>query len=69
MQRIQIADSILKKLIANKKELTIEYAASNSAIPCFFIDDVLPEELIEKANAVFPASDELHLKKSLKQNK
>lgn len=69
MQRKQLADSILKKLTTNKNQLSEFYNASNSAISYFYIDDVLPKAIIEKANTVFPASDALYLKRSLKQNK
>ena len=40
MQRKQIADIILEKLAANKKQLSDFYNASNSAIAYFYIDDV-----------------------------
>lgn len=69
MQRKQIADIILEKLAANKKQLSDFYNASNSAIAYFYIDDVLPDELLNIVSSVFPTLNELSLKKSLKEKK
>jgi Rps23 Pro-64 3,4-dihydroxylase Tpa1-like proline 4-hydroxylase len=69
MDRKELANIILEKLDSQKNELSTFYATSNPVIKFFYIDNVFPDYLVEKANVVFPSSGELSLNKSLKEQK
>lgn len=69
MQRKEIADAVLIRLEKRETELKKMFSSSKSTIGYFYIDNLLPQELVDKANSVFPNISELTLKKSLKQCK
>ncbi|CAL2078341.1 2OG-Fe(II) oxygenase [Tenacibaculum sp. 190524A02b] len=61
MQRTEIADLIYDKLKENQELLTSQFAASKDTIGYFFIDDLLPVELVQVVYAVFPKIGEKHV--------
>jgi Rps23 Pro-64 3,4-dihydroxylase Tpa1-like proline 4-hydroxylase len=69
MERIDLADLIYTTLLLSKETAKSQFNASKSAIGYFFIDDLLPPEIANQINAVFPKSEEMVLKKSLREDK
>ncbi|MEZ4853402.1 2OG-Fe(II) oxygenase [Flavobacterium sp.] len=69
MNRKQLADIILNRLLEEKETLSNFFEHSKTQIGYFFIDDVLPEDLVYQLNEVFPLSEEMVLKKSLREDK
>lgn len=69
MDRKAIADIILRELKGKQEELTTLYDMSNSVIKHVVVDDLLPKELVQKANELFPSTSDCSLKKSLKECK
>ncbi|PHS09706.1 MAG: 2OG-Fe(II) oxygenase [Kordia sp.] len=69
MNRQEVATLILKQLDRKRLDLKKQYSLSKSTIGYFYIDNILPKELVDAANVVFPNKSELVLKKSLKQCK
>lgn len=69
MKREEIAAIILKHITDEKTELSSFFAKSKTDVGYFYIDNLLPEKLVEKANEVFPSVADLTLKKSLKERK
>ena len=69
MNRIQLADLIFSKIGKNKKILMKQYQDSKSGIGYFFVDDVLPEEVVIAIHENFPKFSEMTLKKSLREDK
>ena len=69
MNRNQYADIILQRLIDQKEEISQQYNSSKDKIGYFWVDDLLPEELVLEINQVFPQEKEMVLKKSLKEDK
>ena len=69
MNRKQISILIIEKLEIKKEELQHQFLNSKRTIGHFFIDDLLPEELVNNIHASFPELEETVLKKSLKENK
>lgn len=68
MNRTQLADLILEKLVSEKENLKIQFQNSDS-IGYFFIDDVLPNDIAMQIHDVFPKSEQMILKKSLREDK
>ena len=69
MDRKQLADLIFSKVDKNKENVIKQFQESKSKIGYFFIDDLLPEEIVLKIHSVFPKSNEMVLKKSLREDK
>jgi Rps23 Pro-64 3,4-dihydroxylase Tpa1-like proline 4-hydroxylase len=69
MQRKEISDIILEKLEVAKVDLSLMYSESKLGIGYFYIDNLLPQYLVDKINEIFPDESALTLKKSLKQCK
>nr|WP_205600646.1 2OG-Fe(II) oxygenase [Flavobacterium sp. xlx-214] len=69
MDRKIIANYIFDKIQENKENIKQQYNNSKNKIGYFFIDNLLPEELALKIFDVFPKSEEMVLKKSLKEDK
>ena len=69
MLRAEIANIILKKLEEEKHSLKKTFAETKEQIGYFYIDNLLPNNLIEKASNAFPDASEMVLKKSLKEYK
>lgn len=69
MNRKEIANIILTKLELQKDEFCSFFNTSNLKINYFFIDDLLPAEIVNKANEEFPVLNDFSLKRSIKENK
>lgn len=69
MKRIDLADLIFNAILLKKEEAKARFEASKEAIGYFFIDDILPVEIANKINAVFPKSENMVLKKSMREDK
>lgn len=69
MKREKIADSILKRLNEERNNISHQFLTSQSSIGYFFVDDILPAEIAQKCFRVFPASEKMNLKKSIRENK
>lgn len=69
MNRLELADLILNKLVSEKDRLKTDYHNSKSTIGFFFIDDLLPNEIAMQLYTVFPKPDQMVLKKSLREDK
>lgn len=67
--RASIAKCISEKLKTNETHLIQQYNDSSGTIGYFFIDDLLPPELVTEINNHFPDHKEMQLKKSLKEYK
>jgi hypothetical protein len=69
MNRTELANLIFERLVSEKESLRNEFETSKSGIGYFFIDNVLPEEIALQLHAAFPKTDEMVLKKSLREDK
>jgi Rps23 Pro-64 3,4-dihydroxylase Tpa1-like proline 4-hydroxylase len=69
MNRFDLATLIFDQLNSNKESLKAQFLCSKSYIGFFFIDDVLPKEVVMKIYEVFPKSNEMVLKKSIREHK
>lgn len=69
MNRIELANLIYKRISENKIVLKNQFSNSKSAIGYFFLDNLLPEEIVIKIHEVFPQSSEMVLKKSIREDK
>ncbi len=69
MKRYELADLILVRIQEVRAVIQQQYSASKDQIGYFWIDDLLPEEIVQQISSVFPASSEMVLKKSLKEDK
>jgi len=67
--RIDLANLIFERLVADKEKLKIQFQQSKTGIGHLFVDDVLPENIAREIAAVFPKPGEMILKKSLRENK
>ena len=69
MNRKEIAQLIFEKINANKANLKADFLRTKNAIGYFFIDDLLPNELVVKIHEVFPKPSEMVLKKTIREDK
>jgi Rps23 Pro-64 3,4-dihydroxylase Tpa1-like proline 4-hydroxylase len=69
INRKEISLLISEKLIADKKQLNALFKKSASAIGFFYIDDLLPEDLVYKIHKNFPDLKETKQRKSIRENK
>lgn len=69
MKRTAIAQLILEKLEQNKEVLKKQFDQTKAEIGYFFLDDLLPESLALEIYNVFPKSEQMVLKKSIRENK
>ncbi|MFP9099417.1 2OG-Fe(II) oxygenase [Flavobacterium sp. RHBU_24] len=69
MDRTEIATLVYNTLLENKARLIQQYSDSKGAIGYFFVDDVLPEALALQIYTAFPATHDMVLKKSLREDK
>ncbi len=67
--REYIATLIIDKLNQHKVRLKEQYFKSNNQIGYFYLDNLLPEELVKKIYEKFPTSNESILKKNLREYK
>jgi Rps23 Pro-64 3,4-dihydroxylase Tpa1-like proline 4-hydroxylase len=69
VNRKDLSSYIVNRLIENKEAVRIMYSETVSKIGYFFIDDLLPEEVVLEMYEVFPSPQEMVLKKSIRQDK
>jgi len=69
LDRVSIAELIFNNLNTNFEKLKNQFKNSNQHISYFYLDDLLPDELVLKIYSSFPKYQETTLKKSLKQHK
>jgi Rps23 Pro-64 3,4-dihydroxylase Tpa1-like proline 4-hydroxylase len=69
INRKVLADFIFDKMNPQKSILKNQFETSNVAIKHFFIDDLLPEDVVLKIHKAFPKPSEMVLKKSLREDK
>lgn len=69
MIRSDIADLIIKRIKIEKSSIEQCYKATKDLIGYFFIDDLLPKDIVTKIFRAFPDSNSMEIKKSLKENK
>jgi Rps23 Pro-64 3,4-dihydroxylase Tpa1-like proline 4-hydroxylase len=69
MKRVDLADLIYTAILSQKEILKKQFNASKDAIGYFFMDDVLPIEIANQINAVFPNPEAMVLKKSIREDK
>ena len=67
--RQDIATHIINRLESEKVRIKEAYEDSRDAIGYFFVDDVLPEELVIAIHKAFPKTEDTMLKKSLREFK
>lgn len=69
MNRIELAGLIFERLVTEKDRLISEFQNSVSGIGYFFVDDLLPEDIALQIHDFFPKSEEMILKKSIREDK
>ena len=69
MNRFDLATLIFEQLNKNKESLKIQFLATKSQIGYFFLDDLLPKGIAMEIYNVFPKSNEMVLKKSIREDK
>lgn len=69
MNRIDFSEIIYQKINDNKNILTKQFEVTRETIGYFFIDDILPVEIANQIYTVFPKSEDMVLKKSLREDK
>ena len=69
MNRQDYVDLIYNSLLQNKEFLQKQYNKSRNTIGYFYIDNLLPEELVLEITNAFPKPEQMVLKKSLKEDK
>lgn len=69
MTRKDFADIIYQKIQENASSIKEQYESSKNKIGYFFVDDLLPEEIALQLHTVFPKSEEMVLKKSMREDK
>lgn len=69
LNRIDLANLIFEKLNAEKETLKAQFQNNPTGIRYFFIDALLPETVALQIADVFPPTDAMVLKKSLRENK
>ena len=69
MNRDFFANLIYKNILRNKDILKIQYQNSKKQIGFFYLDDLLPNDVVLKIQEVFPKSFQMVHKKSLREDK
>lgn len=67
--RKEIASIIIAKLIANKETLKRKFSETKKDIGYFYLDDLLPENLVLEIYKNFPQQNEIRLKKDIREYK
>lgn len=67
--RVEIAALIAKRLGEEKIDLQSQFSESKKQIRFFYLDDLLPQNLVETIHQCFPKPEDSVLKKSLKEYK
>jgi len=69
MNRDEIAELIISKLESKVEDLKLLYEESKENFGYFFVDDLLPLDLVNKIYKCFPTAENMSLKKSLREYK
>lgn len=69
LTRQQLADLILKKLNSQKELSKTQFLNTENDIGYFFVDDLLPNEIVAQIHSAFPSSKNTMLKKSIREYK
>jgi Rps23 Pro-64 3,4-dihydroxylase Tpa1-like proline 4-hydroxylase len=69
MNRNDLVDSIFESLSKNKLHLTENFQNSDLKIKYFYLDDLLPTEIATNIYDSFPKSNEMILKKNIREHK
>ncbi|MGG7036024.1 MAG: 2OG-Fe(II) oxygenase [Flavobacterium sp.] len=69
ISRNDLADLIYLKLNGQQDSLKEQFQNSNSKIRFFFLDDLLPLEIVTAIHDVFPQPEQMVLKKSIREDK
>ena len=69
MDRQSYSELIYNSILEKKDELTDQYNRTASGIGCFYLDNLLPEDLAIQIYKAFPEPDEMVLKKSMREDK
>lgn len=69
LDRTKLADLICEKISENKLSAKQTYDSSKNQIGYFFIDDLLPQEIVLELCKNFPKPEEMVLKKSIREDK
>ncbi|MBW2960857.1 2OG-Fe(II) oxygenase [Mesonia aestuariivivens] len=64
-----LSDLILKKIQDQKLQLIQQYKTSKNKIGHFYLDNLLPENIVLRINEVFPLEQKMVQKKSIRENK
>lgn len=67
--RAFLSDLIYDRILSQKDSLIKQYTSSELGIGYFYIDDMLPNDIVTKIHKSFPSKDETVLKKSLREYK
>lgn len=67
--RTELATLIFKKLKEEKTSIQQQFEKSKNKIGYFYIDHLLPENIVQEIYHQFPTLDKMTLKKSLRENK
>jgi Rps23 Pro-64 3,4-dihydroxylase Tpa1-like proline 4-hydroxylase len=68
-KREKISKLIFDRLVSQKDELTKQFEDSSSAIGYFYIDDLLPEEIVRNIFNVFPNISDVTAKSDIREKK
>lgn len=69
MKREYIAGLIAEKIQIHKSAIKNQYEQSKNKIGYFFIDNLLPLDIVEEVNRQFPSPDKMIQRKNLRENK
>ncbi|WP_417351921.1 2OG-Fe(II) oxygenase [Flavobacterium alkalisoli] len=69
MDRHSYSELIYNSILQKKQELTEQYNKTAAGIGHFYLDNLLPEELALEIYKAFPKSEEMVLKKSIREDK
>lgn len=69
METVEIAELILNRLVLEKEQIKTQFEQSKSGIAHFYVDDLLPESVVNEITEVFPSKEKMVRKKSLREYK
>lgn len=69
IDRNSLSKLILERLNAEKESLKLQFDASKDKIGYFYIDNILPVDIVTEIHNQFPSPEDMTLKKSLREYK
>ncbi|WP_434036888.1 2OG-Fe(II) oxygenase [Formosa sp. 4Alg 33] len=69
MDRNSLSKLILERLTSEKDVLKRQYEASKDKIGYFYLDHILPQDVVDQIHNQFPSAEDMVLKKSLREYK